>query len=506
MHRNVAVWLVMMLLGQSLALGADFDSAVRRLVQGSDLRGTTVAVHAIDLETGEVLASMNADEPMMPASNMKLLTTAAALDVLGPDFVFRTELALIEPAPVPASETPAPADKRADALPSLRITGDGDPAFGDPVLLRQHDLDVESLLAAWEEAIAATGHTRFDRLVIDDRVFDTHFSHDEWSRRDLIKGYGAQVAGLNFYENVIDVLPVPTRPGQSAIVEIFPEAPFLETINRCETGKTDYFILDRKLDTNQIIFDGTVRNRRSWPFQVTIHDPPLFFGRVLAHRLSERGITVGAVVRAQSPIDPAAQVTALHVVQTTLPLVLARTNQDSQNMFAEALLKRMGHALTGRPGSWKNGAAAVRAALRERLGPSSAAITIADGSGMSRSNRVTARLLAELLRSLHADPVKGPIYRASLAEGGESGTLQNRLEDITGAVYGKSGYISGVSALSGYLVLPGTGTTRPRTIAFSLLFNGFKPPLSNRSMKRVQNRLVDLIDEQVAEAPVRLGG
>lgn len=483
----------------------DLENAMRQMIRSSNLGQTEVSVFAMDVGTGDVIAAIEADRPMTPASNMKLVTTAAALDVLGPEFVFRTELLLSTPA------SPAPA---AANLPDLVVKGDGDPAFGDPILLGQHDVKVDQILDGWTQAVVATGQKHFSRLVVDDRVFDFDFAHDDWSNSDLVKAYGAQVAGVNFYNNVVDVLPVPTREGQAPSVSLFPvTSAFFETTNRAKTGKTDYFILDRKLETNQLIFAGTIRNRRSAPFQISVHDPAMYFGQVLATRLAKEGIRIERLERPQ-PMEEFPDVRPLHVVQTTLPLVLARTNQDSQNMFAEALMKRMGRQLTGQPGSWENGAAAVRAALRERLGARSSAIIVADGSGMSRSNRVTARLLVELLRSLHGDADRGHIYLTSLSEAGETGTLQQRLDTLNGRVFGKSGYVNGVSSLSGYLVIPPPADrpgSEPRTIAFSLLFNGFKPPLSNSDIKRVQNGLVALIDKAYAPAkrkaePANLGG
>lgn len=490
--RTSFAFVAALLLTASAALAADLNSAIRQMVQGHDLRGTKVAVFVMDLDSGQTLAALHADDQMIPASNMKLVTTAAALDVLGPDYVFRTELALAEPA-------------QDAALPSLIVTGDGDPAFGDPVLLQQHGLTVDQLFEGWINAVLATGYTKFDRLVIDDRVFDREFSHPDWIASDLVKAYGAQVAGLNFYDNCVDVLPIPTAPGQAPAVEIFPPAPFIDTINRARTGANDFFTLDRKLGTNQLIFGGTVKNRIAEPYQVTIHDPPMTFGQMLAHQLRLRGVEVGEVVRPE-PREDLPPHRAIHLVQTTLPLVLARTNQDSMNLFAEALMKRMGRQLTGQPGSWDNGAAAVRQVLRNRLGSRAASITVADGSGMSRENRVTARLLVELLRSLHLDGQKGVVYRDSLSRGGVNGTLRLRFDGMNGTVYGKSGYLSGVSSVSGYLYLPVTAANpEPRVLGFSILMNGFKPPLYNRDMKALQNKIVDLIDQAVAD-PVRLGG
>jgi len=126
---------------------------------------------------------------------------------------------------------------------------------------------------------------RFGRLVVDDRVFAAQqWVHPSWPEDQLVRWYCAQVAGLNFYLNCVDVLPEPTRPGAAARVRTYPPGPFYETLNRARTGDRDFFVLDRRLGTNELIFRGTVKHRRSAPFQVTVHDPPMFFaddGRLL---------------------------------------------------------------------------------------------------------------------------------------------------------------------------------------------------------------------------------
>jgi D-alanyl-D-alanine carboxypeptidase/D-alanyl-D-alanine-endopeptidase (penicillin-binding protein 4) len=475
----------------------DLEKAVEQLVEGTNLGGAHVAVAAMDLDQGQWLVQMNSDEPMIPASNMKLITTAAALDVLGPQFVFQTRLGMIE----------AGLGQKA----SLVIEGDGDPAFGDPVLLKQHGLNVEKLLAEWTAAVVGTGVKEFEELIINDRVFDRQFVHPTWPTADLTKHYGAQVAGLNFYENCVDILPVPTKPGQSPRIELFPPAPFVETINRAVTGKTDYFTMDRRLGSNELIFGGSVRNRRTEPFQITIDNPPLFFGRLFANQLKAQGVTVG-LVRCVGEQDQLPAVRPLHVVQSTLPVVVGRTNQDSQNMFAEALCKRMGRQITGAPGSWENGAAAIRMSLQQRLGPSGAAVAIADGSGLSRDNRVTARLLVELLGSIRSDAARWEIYRDSLTfrgrdesgdvEGAGSLDRQKRFRGLNAGswVYGKTGYINGVCCLSGYLIIASPDSDQRRTIAFSLLFNGYKPPVQTYQIKALQDRVVEMLEDAFVES------
>lgn len=507
------VALLVSLLGPVPAPAVDIEQHLNQIVRAGDLRDTRVAMMVMDLDSGQQLAALNADEPMIPASNMKVITTAAALDVLGPDFMFRTELRVIEPLDPPgagSADGPGVSEIGTAGLNGaiLLVRGDGDPAFGDPKLLSEHGLVVDELFEQWTRAVAGTGIRRFDRLVVDDQVFDRQFVHPAWPKADLVRYYGAQVAGLNFYLNCLEVLPVPTVVGEAPRIELFPTAPFLETVNRAKTGGRDLFSIDRRLGTNELIFAGSIRNRRSEPFRVTVHDPPIFFARLLALHMSKQGIEVGVIARAsdEAPLAPSR---LLHLVQTSISQVLNRTNRDSQNLFAEALLKRMGRQVTGRPGSWRQGAAAVRMALRKsnRLDTGTAALCISDGSGLTRDNRVTARLLVELLRSMHRDPAKAAIFRDSLSLGGTNGTLRDRFGDLHGQVFAKSGYLRGVSGLSGYLVLPafGRGQPEPRTIGFSFLFNGFDPHKRNYDIKNLQDKLVTLIDQALTD-PVPLGG
>lgn len=477
---------------------APLDGALEQLLRARDLRSTRYSICVIDADNGEVLGEVNADEPMIPASNMKLVTTASALDVLGKDFVFRTELGVVAP----------PAGGQA----SLMLRGDGDPALGDPVLLKEAGLTAEDLLNQWVQAVKQTGITSFDRLIVDDRVFDQQMVHPSWPEGQLHQHYCAQVAGLNFNDNCLHVLPAPSsRVGASPTISIYPESPFLQIFNSATTGSANEFWVDRKPGTNEMTMRGRVKSTFYTPVRVTLNDPPIYLGQLLKDRLGRAGIRVNQVVR-QAVGEQAPQVRPIHRVETLMPAILRRTNKDSQNLFAEAQLKRMGFALTGSPGGWENGAAAVRHALSRRLGTLASGVVIADGSGLSRDNQVSARVLAELLKSMHQDPQLGPVYLNSLSyngkidsgsEGQGDGTLDGRFKQLPPGhwVYGKSGYIRAVSTLSGYLIVtnPQAPERPKRTIAFSFLFNGFTPPLSNRSMKAVQDQLVVLIDQQLGE-------
>lgn len=498
----MAVWLLIL----AAPARAGLESDIQQILSGAMLGDTTAAVLVVDLRTGRTLADINADVPMVPASNMKLLTTAAALTRLGPDFKFTTRLSLL-PAPsaserINTATDQNPPPRRADApLPSLMIRGEGDPAFGDPVLLAQAGYEVDDLINLWVKAVVDTGETRFDQLLIDDRLFDDQWVHPDWPINQLEKHYCAPVAALNFHENLLAVLPVPAdNPGQTPRVQLFPYFPDLRTQNRATTSHIDDFQIQRVPDTNRFVFLGSIRNRKTKPYRIAVHDPAMFFAQFFQYKLKQAGVRVNRLVRV-APSDrlDTSRLEVLHELHTTLAGVIDRTNQDSQNMFAEALFKRMGHELTGEPGGFTNGASAVRLFLRDRLSDhvGLAGVRVADGSGLSPNNRATARILVATLDTMSRDTTLGPIYAASLSHAGRTGSLRLRLRDLRSDVYGKSGYLGSsadyASTLSGYLVRPDG-----RTYAFSILFNGFQPPIDSNRIKSVQDQILEKIDDTVA--------
>jgi len=167
-------------------LEAGLEDNVREVIRAGGLGNASVSVLAVDLDTGELLVAIDPDRPIIPASNMKLVTSAAALHVLGPQFVFETRLLL--------------ARGSSEQAATLVVLGDGDPGFGDPELIRQHDKleDVEDMLKLWVKAVQDAGITRVERLIVDDRVFDRvrpaeqlRFRHGQDRRRPACRSTGA---------------------------------------------------------------------------------------------------------------------------------------------------------------------------------------------------------------------------------------------------------------------------------------------------------------------------
>ncbi|MHC4107156.1 MAG: D-alanyl-D-alanine carboxypeptidase/D-alanyl-D-alanine endopeptidase [Planctomycetota bacterium] len=465
---------------------ADLRDDVTILVDAAAIPNATIAVSVRDAAGDGALISINAEQRMIPASNMKLLVTGAALHALGADFEFKTRLI-----------------RDGDRLV---IVGDGDPAFGDPALLEKIPLDIEEFLATWVDEVVESGLEAVTTVLVDDRVFDRRFVQPSWPADQLNRWYCAQAAGLNFHLNVLHFYPQP-RPDMRPDITIFqPHADWLRLTNRAtsrtEQHENNTAWIARRLGTNDLTVFGNVKFAYRMPVRVTVHDMPSFFARLLADRLTEAGIEVGGfgVVAGD---DPSVTGEVLAEVVTPISTAVTRSNRDSQNLYAECLIKRIGAALTRQPGSWMNGGAIVRHVLHERLhDPVLASLAaVADGSGMSRDNRIAPATMTAWLNSFHHDSQLGPILINSLAVPGK-GTLKRRFHGVElheAKVRAKSGYIRGVSCLSGYVTMP-DGRRR----SFSIMVNGFSG--AALPAMQLQEQIVAAIAADMAEAAVVLGG
>jgi D-alanyl-D-alanine carboxypeptidase/D-alanyl-D-alanine-endopeptidase (penicillin-binding protein 4) len=488
---------------------AAVSDGISRAIAAHPVKGASISVQVVALgqtpQDQQVLYSRSAGRPMIPASNLKLLTTAAALETLGHEFHFRTQLLV-----------------RGDAASGeveLAVIGDGDPTFGDAELLKGiAGWDTRTVFTSWATLLRQQGVTRISTIRLDDSVFDQEHVHASWPLNQRHRWYEAQVGGLNLNINCLDV-HVFRRGGETAMgYRLDPPTRYATVENTLRTGSKNAVVLTRPEGTNRILLGGTTNAREQGPLQVTIDNPTAYFGAVFAEVLREQGIDCGEAIqdrtirqewesRSTPPVDTdAAEMAgatddpagiapwrALAVHETEMATVLARTNKDSINLYAEALAKRLAHTATGDPGSWAAAEGVVKAYL-ERLGSDPDPIRMADGSGMSRESRVTAQSLCAVLAAMHHHAA-ADLFRSSLSEAGEDGTLQRRFGDksrqgLRGRVFGKTGYISGVCTFSGYL-----HGRDGRWYAFSILVND-----SNdlARAQQLQEEIVAAVDRSVA--------
>jgi D-alanyl-D-alanine carboxypeptidase/D-alanyl-D-alanine-endopeptidase (penicillin-binding protein 4) len=466
------------------AVRAQLSTAIRDAVAKSGLPGESVAVTVTDIATGAAIHDDDGARPMVPASNMKVISTGAALALLGPDFRFSTRLL-----------------RDGDRL---TVVGDGDPSFGDEAMLPfvpGKPANATALVDAWVAAAKQAGVSRVRELVVDARIFDAELTSPDWHDRHLDNTYCARVAGLSFHENLVGAV-LGTRGGKPELLRWDPPAPWMTAAAdgsaSANPKKASTLGIARTGDPDRFVLRGNLPKAGPDPIPICVPDPAAFFGRFLAARLSAAGVPVGTV-RMASATDPAPAGGVVGTpVTTPLTEVVRRCNEESQNLYAESLVKRMGAAATKAPGSWANGMQAVRGVLASRLGPElAAAFDGKDGSGLADANRVTTQLMCAWIRSMVNDPALARPFIESLAKAGQEGTVKDRFkpEQLGGSeVACKTGYINGVICLSG-CVGPAGGTPR---FAFSVLCNGLaKEKNGIRRAKDLQNAIV----ERLAKAP-----
>jgi D-alanyl-D-alanine carboxypeptidase/D-alanyl-D-alanine-endopeptidase (penicillin-binding protein 4) len=402
------------------------------------------------LATGETLYEQEAQHYFIPASTAKLLTTAAALHQLGSSFQIRTSVYQVE----------APGET------VLRVVGQGDPSFTDAEL-RQ--------LA---QQIGDRNITHIDRLIADDQYFQGEILNPNWEWEDVQAGYGAGVNSLILNLNAIALTLSPQAVGQPLQLSWSDPAEALrwQVENHSITtasGTPEFLQLERQLNQPTLQIRGQLQvGGESEVEAIALPDPSQYFLRRFRQILAEAGITVSQVEVATTPAGGDEQAIAT-VTSAPLSELLISANRESENLYAEALLRVLG-ATQANPtdSTLEAGIAAVEAILAE-LGVDSESYALADGSGLSRHNLVSPEALVQTLRAIARSP-EAEVYRESLAIAGGNGTLQNRFREtpIQGRLFGKTGTASGIVTLSGYLELPDY-----QPLVFSILVNQSDQPV-----------------------------
>jgi D-alanyl-D-alanine carboxypeptidase/D-alanyl-D-alanine-endopeptidase (penicillin-binding protein 4) len=433
----------------------------------------TYGVHVSDAATGETLFEAAADALRIPASTMKVVTTAAAVCELGPEFRFTTR--------VLGTARPGPDGALAG---DLVVVGGGDPT-----------LDAESDGAALDDLarrIVRAGVRRVKGdLVLDDGRFDRMLRHPSWPASQWKRAYSAPVSALTVARGCVTVRVTPgDASGRPARVTLSPSTRVIKVRNEVTTTavKKEHKIgFDLRTDGDTIRCWGKIWIKSTgYEDEVSVNAPTIFFGGVFHRALVRAGVSVGgkAVRRpgAAASIDGPVLVAEW---ETALLDVLEATNKPSQNLFAECVLKTLGAEMTGE-GSFAAGAAAAsRFAHLDRDH-----LRQADGSGLSRENLVSPRGLTGVLRRVYASPHR-IAYMKTLPTGGNAGgTLRRRLKDLGAAVRAKTGTISGVSALAGYV-----RCKSGRVVCFAVIVNDRKTA-SHRS-RDVQDEICRILHREL---------
>jgi len=435
-----------------------------------------VAVHVRELATGVELASLHAGRAQRPASNMKLVTSAAALVLFGPDVEFVT--------PFEASGPVEGGVLRGDLVVH---------AAGDPLCRPDGDARVEGRLFEVARAIAARGVRRVEGdVVLDEGTFLEPGPGPGWpDPSQHWAEYCARAAGLTVNGGVMRAEVTPRAPGIQARVEVHPAPYGLRPNVQVASGHDSRVDVRVGATLSALTVRGTLpASHATYVAEFSHPDPVGLFGAVLADALERAGIEVAGELRRRRGV-PAG--TLLAELRSPLADTLLPINRDSRNGIADQVFLAVGNAAGG-AGTREGGARAVAAAL-ERLGVPSDGLVQVDGSGLSRDDRVSARQVTALLAAvLGGEERVARAFRESLAIAGQAGTLEDRLRGTAaaGRVFAKTGWIAGTSALSGLVERPdGTRLVFSVLVAYPAAEGG----LNQKCFKPMQDEMVLLLVE-----------
>lgn len=413
-----------------------------------------------DLDSGRWVARHAADRYFVPASNLKLVVAATALERLGRDYAWRTSVygtAPIGPAGIL----------------------DGDLVLygrGDPNLSGRFAPSITAIFEALADSLAARGLARISgSLLADESLWDADYVRGDWAAYDLLWWYAAPVGALGFNDNSIDVHIRPgERVGDPPVVSGEPASAFYSIENRAVTGPAGSaatFDLTREPGTNRVIAYGSLPLDAEPGIEYfAVVDPAGWAATAFREALARRGIAVAGPTRtvsrpADSPVAAGDTVALAAHVGPPLARVVDAVLGRSQNWHAEQLLKTVAREVEGE-GTWSAGLGIELRALAA-LGVDTTAFLLKDASGLSSANLATPEAVVALLGAMRGRP-GWATFRDALPVAGESGSLRRRFTGTpaAGRVRAKTGYIENVYALSGYLT-----TVSGREYAFSVIVN-----------------------------------
>jgi D-alanyl-D-alanine carboxypeptidase/D-alanyl-D-alanine-endopeptidase (penicillin-binding protein 4) len=428
------------------------------LLSDARFQGSSVGLVVRDATTGETLYDRNGGTRLVPASNTKLFTSTAAMHTLGAGYRFHTDV--LATAPVKSGKL------RGD----LYLKG-----FGDPTTL-------EADYVALAKQVAKAGIKRIDgNLIADDTYFDHVRLGDSWAWDDEPFYYNAQISALTLAPNtdydsgtaIVESLPG-AKVGAPVKLELVPANDVIKLVSTAKTGaagSANTLSIERDHGTNVVRITGSVPAddtvSQEW---VTVWEPTLYAADVFRRALNAQGVRVDGTIRTAATPTAARQVArdeSMTVGELMTPFL-----KLSNNMHAETLVKAMG-AVAKANGSWSAGLGVVTEYAKS-VGVDTATIRLSDGSGLSRKVNVTAKSVSDILIAAQKEPWFKQWYDALPIAGNADrftgGTLRSRMANTPAAnnLHGKTGSLTGVTALSGYV-----STKDGRKLVFSMITDNY---------------------------------
>jgi len=453
---------------QTNSAPVDISKSINRFLYSSAVSGSKAGIEVRDAATGQVIYSHGADRQLVPASNVKIVTIATAMALLRPDYKYRTEV-LVDGLP-----------RKGTVFGNMYLKGYGDPSLVDEQLWTlARDI-------AYRGVIEIKG-----KIIADDSYFDRNYYGEGWGKIED-DPYFAPISALslNFNTFVVTANPADQVGGRPKLFYMPPDK-HLQLVNRAITtgaGGSVLKVIEKSDEINSYEVVGSISaGSKALEIRRTIGDPALYtVGSFEAYLTSWGVVTSGSIDRGKTP----AQARLFHYVESKpLSNILEDVGKVSSNFGAEQVVKTLcaekGAPEEKSPATTQCGLKVI-ADFLEKIGIPKGGYTMMDGSGLSRSDRISAKQLNDVLMAMYGDARLWPEFAASLSIGGVDGTLEKRYlnSPLRGLVRAKTGHLNGVNALSGFV-----RARDGRMLVFSIIFNDFAG--YHASVEEVEDNIVE---------------
>jgi D-alanyl-D-alanine carboxypeptidase/D-alanyl-D-alanine-endopeptidase (penicillin-binding protein 4) len=429
-------------------VSAQIPGALNTFIQKENLRHAAIGFKAVELNSGMLIADYNSSISLTPASNMKIVTTATALDIMGADFHF---------------ETPLFYDgfiRNRVLTGNLYVLGTGDPTLGS----EHFEGDKETFLSEWLAGIRASGIRKISGdIIILDQLFGYEGIAPKWTWEDLGNYYAPGIYGISVFDNMYSLrLQSYAAESQPLILSMTPEIEeisFSNDIIVCDTRTNEVAIFGLPFSYERRLYGTMSPGQTSFTIKGDIPDPGLFLAKHLRAYLQKNGIDISgeATTFRLKPQTADIQNVLAKVLSPPLAIVTQVVNVKSNNHFAEHLFRTLKIKGIDIPAYWA------------KKGLDSSALFMYDGSGIAPANAVSAGFLVDLLQYMDRKEGREGAFFQSLPIAGKEGTVASFLKNtsLQGKAHLKSGSISDVQSYSGYIEKGG------KRYAFSLIINRF---------------------------------
>jgi D-alanyl-D-alanine carboxypeptidase/D-alanyl-D-alanine-endopeptidase (penicillin-binding protein 4) len=433
-----------------------------------------------DAKTGEIILDYNSGISLTPASVMKIITSAAALEILGPGYVFKTTVSYT-----------GSLNKRSGKLKgNIIILGGGDPALGS-VYFSDH---YKGFLDGWVTEIKKLGIKKIKgKVITDDSYYDFLPVPSKWLWEDEGNYYGAGAYGLSVFDNTYEIHFKTFSGSFSPVIkEIIPYECRFELSNfLVASGTTDKGYVFAAPYSKQGWLAGTIPvNQEDFVLKASITDPPLLLAKIMSQKIKAGGIKISddpTTVRLEQNYKVVKSVPITETISPPLSDIIEVLNHESVNLIAEHLIKELGKKIKN-VGSTASGAEVINEFLKDS-GIDTNGMFIEDGSGLSPLNAINTRELVRLLVYMKNKGKYFSEYYSSLPDAGKNGTLKNYFKDplFDSRLKAKSGSMTRVRSYAGYFT-----TISGKQMAFSIIINNYSGP-SEKITSEIEDNIRDLI-------------